>query len=141
MKKYAMMLIPFLAGCAKSTSELTPQYVSPMQYNGYTCKQMEMEMQALSGRVSELGGQVDKTASNDSVQMGVGLVLFWPALFFLDGDTPQAAEYSRLRGEFDALEKAAIQKECGFHIERPVSAKPKEDDKDAPPAYPVEKRR
>ena len=92
-------------------------------------------MQTLSHRVAELGGQVDKTASNDSVQMGVGLVLFWPALFFLDGDTPQAAEYARLRGEFDALEKAAIQKNCTIHIER-VAPKKEDEPRDKKPAYP-----
>ncbi len=45
-------------------------------------------------------------------------------LFFLDGDTPQAAEYARLRGEFDALEKASIQKNCGLKIERPKMPEP-----------------
>jgi outer membrane murein-binding lipoprotein Lpp len=129
-----VLSICMLAACAKSTKEITPQYVSPMQYNSYKCSQIEQEMQILSHRVAELGGQVDKTASDDSVQMGVGLVLFWPALFFLDGDTPQAAEYSRLRGEFDALEKAAIQKNCKIHIER-IEPK-KEEPKEKKPAYP-----
>ncbi len=93
----------------------------------------------LSHRVSELGGQVDKAASNDAMQMGVGLVLFWPTLFFLDGDTPQAAEYARLKGEFDALEKAAIQKNCGLHIKRPVTI-PQSDQKKESSDYPSSKR-
>lgn len=53
--------------------------------------------------------------------MTVGLILFWPALFFIDGDTPQAQEYARLKAEFDALEQAAIQKECGLKIDRPFN--------------------
>jgi hypothetical protein len=120
--------------CAKSTKEITAQYVSPMQYSSYSCKQIEMEMQSLSRRVAELGGQVDKTASDDTAQMAVGLVLLWPVLFFLDGDTPQAAEYGRLKGEFEALEKAAIQKNCSIKIERPkpVEVEPKKEEK----AYP-----
>lgn len=40
--------------------------------------------------------------------MGVGLVLFWPALFFLAGDD-QKEELARLKGEYEALEKASIQ--------------------------------
>jgi hypothetical protein len=45
--------------------------------------------------------------------MAVGLVLFWPALFFLEGgDGPEAAEYACLKGEVDALEQVAIQKKC-----------------------------
>lgn len=97
-------------------------------------------MQALSSRVAEVGGQVEKTASDDDAQMGVALVLFWPTLFFLDGDTPQAAEYARLKGEFDALEKAAIRKNCGFHVERPVIKKPEYNDKESP-TYPSGIRR
>lgn len=120
----AVLAASILAGCAKSTNEIQAQYVSPMAYQDYTCKQMQMEMQALSRRVSEVAGQVNKTASDDNAQMGIGLVLFWPALFFLDGDTPQANEYARLKGEFDALEKAAIQKECGFNVERPKIQQP-----------------
>jgi len=120
-----ILLISLLSGCAKSTTEIPAQYISPMQYEGRNCRQLQSELQVVSQRVADLGGQVDKTASDDNAQMAVGLILFWPALFFLDGSTPQGNEYARLKGEFDALEKAAIQKGCGFNIERlqPVTAK------------------
>lgn len=45
--------------------------------------------------------------------MGVGLVLFWPALFALGGTKQQEAEYARLKGEHDALQQAAVAKKCG----------------------------
>jgi len=45
--------------------------------------------------------------------MGVGLVLFWPALFFLIGDDKKE-ELARLKGEYEALEKIAIQKDCNI---------------------------
>jgi hypothetical protein len=49
--------------------------------------------------------------------MAIGLILFWPALFFLEGgDGPQAAEYARLRGEVDALERVAIVKKCDMTV-------------------------
>lgn len=96
-------------------------------------------MQVLSRRVSEIGGQVDKTASDDNAQMAVGMILFWPTLFFLDGDTPQATEYGRLKGEFEALEKAAIQKHCSFHVERPVYKQP--EPKEEKPTYPSQRRK
>ena len=99
-----ILALAILSACAKNTSDIQAQYVSPLTYQDYTCKQMQMEMQSLSRRVSEVSGQVNKTASDDNAQMGIGLVLFWPALFFLDGDTPQANEYARLKGEFEALE-------------------------------------
>lgn len=45
--------------------------------------------------------------------MGVSLVLFWPALFFIDGDNPDAQEYARVKGEYLAVEQAYIKKNCG----------------------------
>jgi hypothetical protein len=44
---------------------------------------------------------------------GVGLVVFWPALFFLAGDDQKEA-LARLKGEYEALQAAAIRKDCGF---------------------------
>jgi hypothetical protein len=130
-----LLSVTALGACAKHSKDIPAQYVSPMQYNSYSCKQIEQEMRVLSTKVSDLAAQCDKTASNDDVQMGVGLILLWPTLFFLDGDTPQAAEYARLKGEFDALEKAAIQKNCSLDVERPKASKPQEVTKEKP-AYP-----
>ena len=57
--------------------------------------------------------QLDKKASNDTAQATVA-ILFQPTLFFLEGgDRPQAAEYSMLKGEFDALEQVSIKKKWG----------------------------
>jgi len=124
--------LTILSACAKGTADITPQYTSPMQYNSYSCSQIEKEMQVVARHVSSVGGEVDKQHSNDQARMGVGLVLLWPTLFFLDGDTPQAVEYARLQGEFDALEKAAIQKDCHITVERPKPAEKKEPAKKIP---------
>lgn len=43
--------------------------------------------------------------------MGVGLILFWPALFFID-HTDQHVYLAELKGQYDALEETAIQKNC-----------------------------
>ena len=99
-------------GCAKNTSELPSSYVSPLVYQDFKCSQLSSEMARITRRVNELGHSINKNAQGDSVAMGLGLVLFWPALFFIDGDSPEAAEYSRLKGEYEAVEKMMIQKEC-----------------------------
>ena len=48
----------------------------------------------------------------------VGVVIFWPALFFIDGDNQKTAELARLKGEMEALEQASIQKNCGIQFQR-----------------------
>ena len=113
-----LFLVTFLVGCATAPEKLGTTYVSPLQYKDYTCDQIGMEMQRVSRKVVELRGTLDKDASTDQVQMGIGLILFWPALFFLEGgDGANAAQYSQLKGEFEALEQVAIQKNCDIKVE------------------------
>jgi len=45
--------------------------------------------------------------------MGVGMILFWPALFALGGTKQQEAELARLKSEYDALQISVTSKKCG----------------------------
>jgi hypothetical protein len=119
MKKLALALLVggFLSGCASHTNEISAAYVSPLQYDSYNCKQISAEMGRVSRRAQEVAFNVNKNADGDQTAMAVGLILFWPSLFFIDGDKPEAQEYARLKGEFDALEQAAIQKGCSIKVE------------------------
>lgn len=100
-----------LAGCASSPDKISAQYVSPMQYASYDCDAVREEMIRVSNHVQQVAGVQRKKAKNDQIAMGVGLVLFWPALFFLAGGDKKE-ELSRLKGEYDALNQVAIQKRC-----------------------------
>lgn len=115
IKKYFALFVAaaLAASCASSPNSITPQYVSPMMYQGYTCDQIRLELQRIGARVSEVTGQQQRAANNDALAMGVGLVIFWPALFFLASDNDKREELSRLRGEYDALQQAANLKSCG----------------------------
>lgn len=78
-------------------------------------------------RMGQLYTALDEKAGNDAAQMGIGLVLFWPALFFLEGgDGPEAAEYARLRGEVDAMHRAGVAKECDLRGVRSFTPPKKE---------------
>lgn len=101
-----------VAGCASNSKEIKAAYVSPMTYDRFECAQLVEENQRIQMRISEVSGDVDKRASGDKTKMGVGLILFWPTLFFLKGDGPEAQELARLKGEHDALEKAYVEKSC-----------------------------
>jgi hypothetical protein len=103
-----------VSSCATASRDISAAYVSPMQYNGFDCEQIQEEVQRLQSRLTQLGGRLDQAASNDKAIMGVGLVLLWPTLFALGGTKQQEAEYARLKGEFDALEQARIAKKCSI---------------------------
>jgi hypothetical protein len=100
-----------LIACASKSDNISAAYVSPLQYQGYNCNQIRSELSRVSRRVNEVAGVQDSQASKDSVALGVGMILFWPALFFMIGKDKEE-ELSRLKGEYEALEQTAIQKDC-----------------------------
>jgi hypothetical protein len=108
----AIAVLIATTGCATSSKDVATTYVSPIQYQSYDCDQLAAEAQRLTGRVQQLGGRLDEAASNDKAIMGVGLILFWPALFALGGTKQQEAEYARLKGEAEALQQAAVFRKC-----------------------------
>jgi hypothetical protein len=112
------MLALAAVGCASSSKKIATQYVSPVQYKDYDCDTLGLEMARVSRRVGELQVSIDKNAQQDKVATGIGVVLFWPALFFIDGDTPEAAEYARLKGEFEAMQGSASQKKCEIQVQQ-----------------------
>jgi hypothetical protein len=112
-----------LAACSSSADKIVGSYVSPLQYQSFSCSQLGEEAQRISARVSQVSGVQDQKASNDAVATGVAVILFWPAAFMIGGNDQNTAELGRLKGEFEAVEKAAIQKNCGIQF-RQETARP-----------------
>ena len=106
-----------LAACADKADEIAPSYVSPMMYREMSCQQMVTEAQGVANRATAASLAQDKKATNDAVAVGVGAVLFWPALFFIKGDGAQAAEVARLKGEMTAIQQAATMKNCNIRVQ------------------------
>ena len=124
-----LCILGLLSGCAPSADKVQPTYVSPLQYQGYSCNQIRQEMMIVARHVSEVSGTQDHDANNDTAAMGVGLVLFWPALFFL-ANKDQRAELGRLKGEYEALEEAAVRKNCSVAKELEAARKMEEKRKE-----------
>ncbi len=101
-----------LAGCASNADKIGASYISPLQYQNYSCVQLGDEAQRVSGRVAQLSGVQDQKASSDALATGVAIVLFWPAAFMIGGNDQNTADLARLKGEFEAVERASIEKNC-----------------------------
>jgi hypothetical protein len=110
----AAMAAVMLAGCATQPDQISAQYVSPIQYQGWSCDQIKGELVRVSNEVDVVTGQQRKKATDDAIAMGVGLVVFWPALFFLAVGQDKKDELGRLKGEYDALNAAAVQNHCVY---------------------------
>lgn len=105
-----------LTGCATASRDIAPISVSPLVYESYGCDQLSAELARVHTRATQLGGRLDQAASNDAALTTAGVILFWPALFFLGGTRQQEAEYARLKGESDAIQQAAITRRCKLQV-------------------------
>jgi hypothetical protein len=114
---FAVSVALAVAGCATASKDIASAYVSPNQYSTYDCEQLAAETARIQARVVQTGGRLDEAAQNDAGIMAVGLILFWPVLFALGGTKQQEAEYARLKGEYDAVEQAAIAKKCAHVVQ------------------------
>lgn len=116
----AVAVVVLVSGCASSPDKIDAAYVSPLKYRDYDCDQIALEMDYVGQRTNKLYARLKSERTADNVQMGVGLLVFWPALFFLEGgDGPEAAEYAQLKGEYEALRENAVQRKCAITSKSP----------------------
>ena len=113
MKRVVSLVAIVATGCGTASKDIAGSYASPMQYNTYSCEQLAAESARIQAHAGQLAGRLDKKANNDKAIVAVSAVLFWPAIFFIGGTREQEAEYGRLKGEHEAVQKASIEKGCG----------------------------
>ena len=109
-----------LISCASNPDSIDAAYVSPLKYAPYDCDQIGLELGYDGQRTNTLYASLRQKRTSDNWQMGVGLLLFWPTLFALEGgDGADAAEYAQLKGEFEALRQNSVEKRCGLALRSP----------------------
>lgn len=119
---FSFIILLIFGGCATKPEEIRATSISPLKYRNYDCDQIIDEMDYVSTSSKELFESLKKRHDNDSIKMGVGLVLFWPTLFFLSGDNEvENIQYANLKGEYEALRKAINMKKCSYDMELPKS--------------------
>lgn len=101
-----------LSRSAQRANDIAPAYVSPVAYSTCCCPQISEEAARLSAHAAQAAGVQNSKATGDAVATGVGAVLFWPAPFFIKGNSTTAAEVASLKGQMQAVEEASIQKKC-----------------------------
>ena len=97
-----VLLIPVIfnscANMPTRSNQITGSYTSGIKYEDYTISRLEVELEALNKRESDLVLAQDQRVKSSQVQA------FWWG--FGNGDGIEAAELARVRGEKDAVTKA-----------------------------------
>jgi hypothetical protein len=119
---YILAAASVLAGCASRSSDIAEAYVSPVQYQSFSCVQLSQEAARVSARAAIASGAQDQNATNDTVATTAAVILFWPAAFMIKGNGANAQEVAQLKGDMDAIEQANIQKKCGIQFNKAAPA-------------------
>jgi hypothetical protein len=134
IKKVPVVLaVLTISACASHPDKIGAAYVSPLKYKDFDCDQIALEMDYVGQRTTTLYQNLKRERTADNWQMGVGLILFWPTLFALEGgDGPEAAEYSQLKGEYEVLRTTSVQKKCSIDALSPeeIMQAAQKDEKD-----------
>ena len=109
-----------LVGCATTSDEIVASYVSPIQFERMSCRQIGEEASRVSTHLAQAAGIQDRQAEADATNTAISLILFWPSAFFIKGDQANSVEVARLKGELNALEQVSGAKNCGIIFHAPV---------------------
>jgi outer membrane murein-binding lipoprotein Lpp len=96
-----------LAGCLNMptpVNQITPTYVSTLNYEAFDCNKLTVEMDALSRREGVLVAAQTQRIKTSEAQA------FWNG--YGQGDGVEATELARVRGEREAVMKAIATKSC-----------------------------
>ena len=114
-----VLLVACLTGCATDTTQIQASYVSPYEYEEYTCTGLRGEAARITRRAREIGARIDETASSDAAAVAVGVILP-TSLLFIEGNNPaDARRYAELKGQMNAIEEASIRKGCDIEFNPP----------------------
>jgi hypothetical protein len=128
MRYRALMLAALLAGlmgsgCATRSEDVAAAYVSPPNYNKLNCRQLADTAALVSERAFNLRGERDDSKHAWEIVPPSGApVVLWPTAF-MTNDPARMAEYTRLKGEFDAILQTSVRKGCSTRFEAASDSK------------------
>ena len=110
----AAVAAALLSACsdAKQASEVEANFVSGDKYSGMSCAQLRGEATRLAESMSDLEASVDKAYKQDKNMEAVTWILFWPAVFAMDGNDAEAGRLSQAKGEAEAIKSAMKTRGC-----------------------------
>lgn len=105
-------LLILISGCATSPDAIQAQYVSGFNYSNYYCDTLRNEALKKSDRIQELYKLLSERYDNDVGNATVGTLLWWPSLVNIEGDGPEALEFSKIKGEYAAMKQVLDSNNC-----------------------------
>ena len=117
-KKFLAVLAAtaLVSACATPPEKIAPAAISSSTYSEFDCNQVRQELLRVHERVTSIAGMQRTKAKKDAMAVGVGLAVYWPALFLVAGGDMDK-ELASLKGQYDALSATAQEKNCPIAVE------------------------
>ena len=114
---FLLCLLIVLASCttAKKASEVKAVYISAAQYTSMSCEELFDIAEEIRFRTPALARAVDQSRKKDKTVEQVGMWLFWPAVFFLEGNADEQSALALAKGQLEAIRSAGIKAKCGVN--------------------------
>ena len=108
-------LCGLLLGCATHPGRIDAGQVDAVQYIDHKCEDLFREMQDRVDRGRAMYDDLHDEFLLDSLQALGAVAGAWPLVFFLDGGSKEAREYSTLKGEYETMRKIALKRKCDYY--------------------------
>ena len=106
-----LIAVSLVCGCSQSAKNIGATYVSPIEFQHLSCTQITAEMRRNGRRLAEVTKTHDKEHTKDTAA-AIGGFILWPLWIAMAGGGARKEELGRLKGQAEALEQVAIEKEC-----------------------------
>ena len=111
----AVLTLLFASGCSTNQNWEFKSYTSPLKYANDDCRSLNEKAEIVDAEIRELFPSAGPRTVENSVVMGLGLFVFWPAFFLIQNvDASKSLAYTRLKGDVEAISNTAAQKHCNF---------------------------
>jgi hypothetical protein len=109
---FILLILIFPAACVTPPNQIRAKRISPIKYQNYTCEQIKQELFLVDYKLFQLTMHQNMELSNQKNALGSSFL----SVFLLLEDNKNE-EIAQLKGEFEALEYVAKQKECKLDTE------------------------
>ncbi len=107
-----MAVVIGMSACATRSFEIKPERTDARNYAAWDCERLNAEGDTLQQRAADVAYAVDARVGNNMIALGLGAMVFWPALLAMRPDGLEAKELAQLKGKFEAVQTAASQRGC-----------------------------
>jgi hypothetical protein len=77
-----------------------------------SCRQLQAEAEIVRARTPGLEAAVERTYKDDKAMEAVTWILFWPAVFAMDGNDAEARQLAQAKGQLESISAVMRSKGC-----------------------------